>query len=345
MKATIPAFTQFDVWQVNYVTKPTRCIEVAFNSALGEAETVASFIKIDGKPCEQYETEGNTFRIFVDSKAKGKVNVLVMKGLPNREAKQTPEDKTFAVDLGGDKPELSLLRTGSLIPLTDNLIIPFTSCYYRGVLVKVIKIKERNIGQFLQVNSISGSRGRLVAHKFILFDSEENDLSATNTFAIKLNELITPEPGAIYRVSLNVEQRLSAYPGANETSYTDAELTDYFNRRASAAESSFDYNNEYYYYDDDDDYYWRSSDPTQPSYYRNRVCSVNVLATNLGMVAETGSDDKMNVWVNNLLTTAPEPDVDLKMYNYQGDQIASARTDANGFAVFGKPENKAFASV
>ena len=347
VKANIPAFTDFDVWQVNYLVKPTRCIEVAFNSSLGEAETVASFIKIDGKPCEQYEADGNTFRIFIDGKAKGKVNVLVMKGLPNREAKQTNEDRTFEVDLGGDKPELSLLRTGSLIPLTDNLIIPFTSCYYRGVLVKVVKIKERNIGQFLQVNNISGSSelkrvGRLVAHKFILFDSEENDLSATNTFAIKLNELITPEPGAIYRVSLTVEKRLSAYPGANETTYTDAELTDYYNSRESSAASRYDYNSDYYYYDDDDDYYWRSSDPTQSSYYNGRVCSVNVLATNLGIVAESGCDNKMNVWVNNLLTTSPEPDVDLKMYNYQGDQIATARTDANGFAVFDKPENKAF---
>ncbi len=346
IKVSIPAFTDFDVWQVSYQTKPTRCIEVAFNSILGNADAASSYIKLDGKPCEHFETVANTFRIFIDGKTRGKVKVNVLKGMLNRNAKQIKEDKNYEIDLGGDKPELSLLRSGSLIPLSDNLIIPFTSSYYRGVLVKVTKIKEQNIGQFLQVNNMGGSRelkrvGRLVAYKYIPFNSDVYDLTETNTFAVKLNELITPEPGAIYRVSISTEQRLSVYPGANENSYTDAELNNYFNNKHLSVENEYDSAYDYYY-DDEDYYYWRSDDPTEPSYYNGRSCSVNVLATNIGIIAECGSDNKMSVWTSNLLTAGPEPDVELKMYNYQGDQIATAHTDANGFATFDKPESKAY---
>ena len=84
VKATIPAFAHFDVWQVNYKTKPTRCIEVAFNSSLGEAEAVASFIKIDGKPCEGFRSgvlqawDGPVLQIWLPLKAAKTVDITLL---------------------------------------------------------------------------------------------------------------------------------------------------------------------------------------------------------------------------------------------------------------------------
>lgn len=105
-----------------------------------------------------------------------------------------------------------------IIPQSTQLTIPFQAVYLRGVVVRVIKIFEQNIGQFLQVNDLEGTSdlmrvGRLIARKTIFLDEDATqDLSRWNTYAIDLKELIDPEPGAIYRVELSFNRDLSAYP-------------------------------------------------------------------------------------------------------------------------------------
>jgi hypothetical protein len=68
--------------------------------------------------------------------------------------------------------------------------------------------------QFLQYNELNGSQN-LKEWRNLLPNSEfENtllNLSKWNTFALDLSKIITPEPGAIYRVSLFTRKKYSLY--------------------------------------------------------------------------------------------------------------------------------------
>ncbi len=339
IRKIIPAAEKFDVWQCSLVTDNGRYIEVAFNKKLDPSQDIKGLVYIVGYESTPYEIDVNKIRFYYDQSLKGQLSVFVSQELHSHDYKNLESDQVFKIDLGGDKPELAFVKTGSLVPISDKIMIPFKATYYRGAEVRIIKIKEKNIGQFLQVNTISGSNelkrvGRLVARKTIFFDDENLNLSNTHTYALNLSDFIEPEPGAIYRVELSVDKSFSTYPGVNEKFRSKEEIqsNDMSNEEYEAQKYDNVDNSSYYYYDDDYDYYYRSSDPADDSYYINRKYSINVLATNLGIVVKSGRASSMKVFVSNLVTTDAEPDVELKAYNYQNEEIASAKTNSDGVA-------------
>jgi alpha-2-macroglobulin len=56
------------------------------------------------------------------------------------------------------------------------------------------------------------------------------------------------------------------------------------------------------------------------------------LPQNLGIIAKEGRNQEMKFAVTNLLTTNPEKDVELRLYNYQKQLIETVKTDNQGFA-------------
>jgi uncharacterized protein YfaS (alpha-2-macroglobulin family) len=56
------------------------------------------------------------------------------------------------------KPAVELIGKGVILPNTKGLIFPFKAVNLRAVEVKVIKVYEDNVAQFLQVNQFDGYR-------------------------------------------------------------------------------------------------------------------------------------------------------------------------------------------
>ena len=68
------------------------------------------------------------------------------------------------------KPAVRLLGSGVIIPGSEQVMLPFKAVNLKAVDVKVVKIFENNITQFLQINQLGGSRelkraGRLILKK------------------------------------------------------------------------------------------------------------------------------------------------------------------------------------
>ena len=188
--------------------------------------------------------------------------------------------------------------------------------------VKIIKIFENNVAQFLQVNQINGNRemkrvGRIVHQSEMKLNATKAvDYGNWNTFSIDLSSLINAEPGAIYRVELSFRKKHSLYPCENTAD--ELEEIDLEDERESL---SYDQPSDYYYYDDDyyyydDDYNWNERDnPCSKSYYsrNNRKVAKNVFASDLGIIAKGGNGKTLTVAVTDIKTTQPLSNVSIEI--------------------------------
>lgn len=335
---SIPDMNDFDVYDVTYVTEPERYVEVTFTKDLDSSQDMQGLAFIAGNTSETVNVEGNRLRLYPDNQRKGVMNVHLARQIRSKDGVTLKEDVTRQIEINTSLPAVKFIGQGVVIPQSTELLVPFQAVYLRGVVVRVIKVLEQNIGQFLQVNNLDGTSdlmrvGRLVARKTIFLDEGGSDLSGWNTYAIDLKKLMEPEPGAIYRVELSFNKDLSAYPCDDSVKVSREQLLAEDEIKFKEESSRFD-DGGYYYYNGDfnwNDYNYNDrNDPCSNSYYYNKVEGKNVLATNLGLIAKAAEDNEMTVLVHNLISTNPESGVNVSVYNYQNQVLASGTTDGKG---------------
>lgn len=338
LSVSVPDMNDFDVYDVTYVTEPERYVEVTFTKDLDSSQDMQGLAFIARNTSETVNVEGNRLRLYPDNQRKGVMNVHLTRQIRSKNGLTLKEDVTRQIEINTSLPAVKFIGQGVVIPQSTELLVPFQAVYLRGVVVRVIKILEQNIGQFLQVNNLDGTSdlmrvGRLVARKTIFLDEDGSDLSVWNTYAIDLKKLMEPEPGAIYRVELSFNKDLSAYPCDDSVKVSREQLLAEDEIKFKEESSRFD-DGGYYYYNGDfnwNDYNYNDrNDPCSNSYYYNKVEGKNVLATNLGLIAKAGEDNEMTVLVHNLISTNPENGVNVSVYNYQNQVLASGTTDGKG---------------
>lgn len=359
LSVSIPGMNNFSVYDITYQTTPERYVEITFTRPLDVSQNLQGLAYIANNPYEENKgtiseatnARGNKIRIYPNEQRNGTLNVHLNRGIRSKGGLVLNDDVVKQVEVDKKLPEVRFIGNGVIVPQSSELMVPFQSIYLRGVVVRVIKILEQNIGQFLQINNLDGTNdlmrvGRLIARKTIFLDEDSgNDLSQWNTYAIDLKQLIQPEPGAIYRIELSFNRDLSAYPCEGITKLTKEQILAEDAVKFQEECSRYD-GGGYYYYNGDynwNDYDYKQRDnPCSDSYYFNKVVGKNVLASNLGVMAMAGEDNNMTVLVHNLLTTAPEQGVNVTLYNYQHQVLGSGITDSKGQVYIPVPSSKAF---
>src|SRR5690606_11616793 len=115
-------------------------------------------------------------------------------------------------------PAVRFTGQGSILPSANGLVLPFEAVNLNSVDVTVFRIFEKNILQFLQVNSIGDRRelyrvGKRVTRKMIALDkSGVTDFNKWNRYTLDLSEIIQPEPGAIYQVQVSFRKQYASLP-------------------------------------------------------------------------------------------------------------------------------------
>lgn len=335
----IPGMNDFSVYDVHYVTQPERYVEVSFTKLLDPNQQMQGLAYIDGNSFDVVTVSDNKLRLYPDAGNKGNVNVHLNKGIRSKSGLQLKESEVRQINLSDAVPAVRFVGEGVVIPESTELTIPFEAIYLRGVVARVIRISEQNIGQFLQSNELSGSSdmvrvGRIIARKTIFFDEEGLDLSHWNTFSIDLKDLIQPEPGAIYRVELSFDRNLSAYPCEGEEQKLSKEellardAIEFKEEISRFDQGWYSYYNENFNWNDFN--YEEIDNPCSNSFYYSTRIGKNVLASNLGVIAKGGEGNEWLVLVNNLLTALPEKGVEVNLYNFQHALLAKGTTDDKG---------------
>lgn len=350
----IPGSEDFTVFSTKFASDPQRYIEVTFSKNLDPAQEIKGLAYIRDNGSQTVTVEGNKLRLYPDAHQKGTVTVVLEGTIRSENGATLGETLENQVAIPADAPSVKFVGSGTIIPQSAQLTVPFQAIYLRGVIVRVIKIQERNVGQFLQINQLDQNHdlmrvGRLVARKTIFFDEDENnDLTQLNTYALDLRELIEPEPGAIYRLELSADKSLSAYPcedGGQQPSKEQILAQDELRFKEEA--SQYDETENYYYYYDDYDYYdyydyYSEYSPCSEYFWYGVRAAKNVLATNIGLMAMAGETNEMIVLAHNLLTAQPERGVEITVRNFQHIDLGKAVTDESGKAVIAYESGKPF---
>ncbi|MGV8140085.1 MAG: alpha-2-macroglobulin [Mangrovibacterium sp.] len=340
-KVELAAAGDFVFVNLQVVQQPEQLLILRFSDPLLPDQELNGLITVDQSGDFRYQVEFNELKIYLPKRLTGEHEVYVSGGIGNIQSLHLKDDVTVQAHFEDMRPAVRLIGKGSIVPSSQELIIPFEAVNLKAVDLRVIKILTQNIHQFFQQNNYEDESnlkqvGRLLLQKRI--DLQINSFSALktwNTYRIDLARLVDIEPGAIYRIQLRFRKEFSVYDkeheGADSTSFVDRmEETQALERERESWDEPGWYSD--YYYPDDFDWDKRD-DPNDVSYfYSERFPSRNLFATNLAIIAKGGNSLFMNFAVTNLKTTEPEEGVTLKIYDFQKQLLQTLTTGSDGLA-------------
>lgn len=342
----VPAIGDFKVIAVRTMQENEQCALVQFSDPLLSVQPLEGLITMSNIEGASYSISGSEIKVYAANKLDGSYTVTVNTGIQNLWGDKLQKQFTANIFFENRLPNVKILGRGVILPNSGSkLLLPFEATNLKAVDVSIIKIFENNIGQFLQYNNLDGGEDlRRVAQPIVqatvkLDDDKTLNLHKKNRFSLDLDKYIKTEPGAIYRVNIGFRPDYSLY------------TCNGFVSKINGDENSEE---EEYYYDgsnnkvDDDEDFWRRYDsynpygynwderdnPCSKSYYsKERFASRNILATNIGLTAKRGSDNKLFVVATNLITTEPFSGVDFQVLDYQQQIVGKGTSSSDGIAM------------
>ena len=334
----IPPLGDFKLMNLQVAQQPDQYVGLYFSDPVSRNQDLRGLIYFETGEEVNLEIKGNQVKVYSADRLQGAYNLVIDESLKNSLDYRLVEGYRKEIVFTSIKPDVELVGDGVILPQSNGLIFPFKAVNLKAVNVRIIKIFEDNVAQFLQVNQYDGDNGLTRVGRIIfkgeipIVSDKPIDYGSWNIFSLDLADLIKTEPGAIYNVSITFDQSQSLYqcPGEDES---EQELTPYTEDRES---DRFDGPEDYYYYHYYD-YNWRDrDDPCTHSYYNYRKnrngASRNVLASDLGIIAKGGDGTDLFVAVTNLLDAEPIAGVKIEIYNYQNQLIEETTTDNQGMA-------------
>ena len=311
-------------------------MEVTLSQAPVNA-SLRGLVEVDGAARSYTQVQDRLLLVFFEG-GQGDLTLTLDGALRNAAGETLGEAFTHTFQREEPKPAVEVSLKGGILPEKDKFYLPFRAVSLSAVEVRVVKIYEKNILTYLQDNDLSTGgnalrrSGRLVYRGDVQLDPSK-DLHKWNDFSIDLSGLIKKEPGAIYRVRLSFRQDQSLYGGAAPLLNPSAP-----SGPLSAKDQAIWDKPSSYYWDNDFDwnlYNWEDADdPTKPSYYMDtdRFPVVQLLASDIGLVAEYAGGNQLWVATTDLITGEPLPGAKLEVYDYQLQCIGKGKTDGKGLA-------------
>ncbi|WP_397364000.1 alpha-2-macroglobulin family protein [Olleya sp. R77988] len=370
----IPGKNNFKIMSVDVIQTPEQYLSINFSDPIKKQQNFDGLVTIQNSKNPKFIVDGNVLKAYPSSKITGNVQVDVFQGIKNTDnyKLKTPYSETIAFE--DVKPQVKLVNSGVILPNSQELKFNFEAVNLKAVDVRIIKIFEDNVLQFLQDNNLESNNanqirrvGRRVAkHTVKLFDNPLENDGTWKTYSIDLSKYIKADPGAIYRIELDYKKAYSLY---------DCEA----NPNTSSEEDDDDYYEDEYYYEDDyygdndysytntededlreeeywdnitysyrnDSYNWRErKNPCHDAYYSSdKVISQNLIGSNLGAIVKKGAGNNYHFAITNILNTNPESGAKITLYSFQQQELATSNTDSDGLAKIKTNKLAAFAIV
>ena len=332
----VPGLGDFTVTEAKVVEREDQYVELSFSDPINYNQNLKGIISIQGIDNLTYAVESNVIKVFLPGRVVGDRLITVTTGIKNFKGYKMNSGYSSTITFNEPNPLVRIKGSGSILPNSNGLIFPFESISLKAVDVRVIKIYENNVHQFLQVNDLTGDDGltrvgKVIAEKKINLDyNKKSDLKQWNQHVIDLGKLITPEPGAIYRISIKFKKEYAICDcdpdpeTANVTNNNESSDDDKDWREDDWHGYGFDggYDRWYYYSDE--------TSPCDNDYYYGKAVSRNILASDIGLIYKLDDSKLSHAFVTNMITAKPLPNTQIEYYDYARQLIASGTADVNG---------------
>ncbi len=354
----------FSILNIEVIQTPEQFLKINFSDPLKKQQNFNGLVAIKNAENLKFVVDGNILKVYPSTRIAGNVLVDVFQGIKSVDGYKLKKSFSETVAFEQLKPAVRLISSGVILPNSKNLKINFEAVNLKAVDIRVVKIFEDNVLQFLQQNSLGSNNsynirrvGRRVAKKTMnLVTSNVENNGKWKAYAVDLSEMIKADPGAIYRVEFSIKQEYSLFKceGSEvETSTTEDFFEEDFYEEDVQLSDDLDEREEQYWdnliYNYSNDYYnWRDREnPCKKAYYFNEdnTVSINILGSNLGVIAKKGENKSYFFAVTDILTTQPVSEATIRLYNYQQQEIAKTITNNEGIANVELGKNAFFAIV
>ncbi|WP_449288662.1 alpha-2-macroglobulin family protein [Mariniflexile jejuense] len=367
-KVFIPGINNFTIVNVEVIQAPEQCLSINFSDPLKKQQNFDGLVTLQGVKNPKYIVDGNVLKVYPESRLTGNIQVDIYRGIANTDGFKLKKQFSEFIAFEELKPQVRLLNNGTILPNSQELKFNFEAVNLKAVDVRIIKIFENNVLQFLQDNELNDANsynvrqvGRRIAKQTIQLQSEIENTGKWKAYSIDLSKFFKADPGAIYRVEVSFNKNFSLYncdensaisnSENNEDEYYEDEYYDNDDNESNTPEN--EELREQAYWDNliyrykNYSYNWREeNNPCHNAYYNeSRIVTQNLLASNIGVIVKQGSNNSYYFAVTNILTTSPEAGATVKLYNFQQQELASTITDNEGLTLVDLNKNAAFAIV
>ena len=366
----IPGKNNFTITKVDVVQTPEQYLSINFSDPLKKQQNFDGLVTIQNVKNPKYIVDGNVLKAYPNTKIVGNIRVDVFQGIANTDGYKLKKPFSETIAFEDEKPQIRLISNGVILPNSKELKFNFEAVNLKAVDVRIIKIFEDNVLQFLQDNNLNNTNrndvrrvGRRIAKQTITLQNESENTGKWKTYSIDLSKYMKADPGAIYRVELEMKKKYSLYNCKGNQNTTNSEDNEdyyedeyyeedyyYEDYNASSTEDedlreeeywdnlSYRYRNNYYSWND-------RKNPCKEAFYNNKTVAQNLLASNIGVIAKKGANNNYYFAVTNILDTNPEVGATIAIYNFQQQEIAKTKTDTEGLATITEENHAAFAIV
>ncbi len=350
----IPADNEFSVILTSSESNPDQSISVYFSEPINESQDLNGLVNLSNFNSVNSSIFDNELRVFPLNRQLGAQTLFVSGSVQSTSGQTLRGNSNIQVSFEELKPQVKIKGTGTILPNSEGLLVPFKAVNLNAVDVEVFKIYENNLRQYFQVNDLNGSRelhrvGKSVLKKKIPLNGVRDSWT---DYSLDIGDLIKADPGAIYRVKLSFKRSYVTCDCDNQNT-EDKGLTT-MNEEAQKEPGEGEEFDEYYYYQDfpysydyydEEGYDYNQQDnPCNPAYFNNseHFDVRNILASDLGLTAKAGPNGDLTVFANNLISTKTMPGTVIEVYNYINQKLGSATTDGNGMATLKLAKKKPF---
>jgi len=334
----IPGLGDFAVTEVKVIENDDQYVELMFSDPINFNQNLKGIVSIEGVDNLTYSIEGNLVKVFLQNRIIGDKLLTVTTGIKNFKGYKMNNTFSRSINFNEPKPLVRIKSKGSILPNSNGLIFPFEAISLKAVDIRVVKIFENNVHQFLQTNRMDGGDGlyrigKVVAEKTIKLDyAKGQNLKQWNKHVVDLGKLISPDPGAIYRVSIKFKKSYAVCDCAEEET-ANTEISESSRNTSDNDEQWNEYKWDRYAFDDGYDeynYYSENYSPCDESYYYGKAINRNILASNIGLIYKLDDNKMSHAFVSDMITAKPMPNTSVEYYDYTKQLIASGVTDGNG---------------
>ncbi|GGG15601.1 membrane protein [Dokdonia pacifica] len=355
----IPGRNNFKIVNINQKLGANASVALNFSDPLQENQNFKGLVTIQRAGDLRFEVDGNVLHVYPENKIVGKSLVEVFQGIRSTDGYKLKTPFSETVSFEQLKPGIRAITNGVILPNSGSNPFYFESVNLSHVDVRIIKIFENNVLEYLQENNLNSNNsyglkqvGRRVAKQTInlqenSFQSGDIGDSQWRVHGIDLSKMFQADPGALYRVEISYKQDYVAYECVDdenteveEDTYRGYYEDDYYDGNYTEAESADEDEREEQYWDNriyrwrNQVYNWRQEDnPCHPAYYQDdRFISNTILGSDLGLIVKKGKDNHYHFAATDIVSTTPEANAKITLYNYQKQAIGTVTTDASGLA-------------
>ena len=321
---TLPALSQFKVTDIVVDSESRQPqIKVIFSDRLKPYQDLTGFVRIE-PDMDIKLTRLNNAVLVRGAFEHGKEYTLhVLPGIRSRWATALKKAFSETVRFEDMLPEIRFSNDGVFLSSANQKKILFQTVNVKRVNLRIIKVFENNLGQYLQMERLNGARDRRDAFSYNIYRvgvevaKQALEIGAVRNrwlqHEIDLSGLIPDDQSGVFLLELNFKKE--------DMLYDTSEKNLRYRRRT-------------------DDWYY--NDPSSYGYiYAHGRLYKPLILSDLGITYKWGGKQHF-VYVNNLLNTEPVPGARVQLRTYQNQLIGEQKTDAQGMVRFDNLEEKVF---